>query len=264
MSLSEIEITRAIVEGFYREIMDSLELDAAVVGAGPSGLTCAYYLAGMGYKVNVFERDLHVGGGIWGGGMMFPRIVVQKEAAEVPRELGLELEPWGDEYLVGDSVRAVARFTSAALDAGARIWIGISVEDVIIREADRIAGVVLNWRAVELAGLHVDPLAVRAKVVVDATGHECDVSSRVAAKLPARSLATGTGGVPGEKPMWSEVAEREIVENTREVYPGLLVTGMAANAAYGSPRMGAVFGGMFMSGKKAAGLAAEIIDGKGG
>jgi len=43
------------------------------------------------------------------------------------------------------------------------------------------------------------------------------------------------------------------VENTREVFPGLFVSGMAANQVYGGYRMGPVFGGMLLSGKKVAG-----------
>jgi thiamine thiazole synthase len=46
--------------------------------------------------------------------------------------------------------------------------------------------------------------------------------------------------------------ELQTVENTREVYPGLYVSGMAANAVYGGYRMGPVFGGMLLSGRKAA------------
>lgn len=68
-----------------------------------------------------------------------------------------------------------------------------------------------------------------------------------------------TGSVVGEKPMWSEVGEKEILDNTREIYPGLLVAGMAANAVFGSPRMGAIFGGMFLSGQKAAKIAVEMV-----
>jgi thiamine thiazole synthase len=43
-----------------------------------------------------------------------------------------------------------------------------------------------------------------------------------------------------------------VPENTKEVYPGLFVIGMAATAAYGSHRMGPIFGGMLLSGRKAA------------
>lgn len=259
MPLSEIEITRRIVEVFTREFLDSLEVDVAIAGGGPSGMTAAYYLARDGCRVSVFERDLHVGGGMWGGGMMFPRIIVQEEAVEILGEFGVNLESSGDGYLVGDSVEVVSKVTAAAIDAGARVWVGMSVEDVMIRENDAIAGVVLNWRAVELSGLHVDPLAVEAKVVIDATGHDCNVVRTVQRKIPGCRIETAGGVVVGEKPMWAEVGEREIVDNTREVYPGMMVCGMAANTAFGSPRMGAIFGGMFQSGRKAARLAAEKV-----
>lgn len=260
MPLSEITVTRGIVEGFTKDFLDSLELDVAIVGAGPSGMTAGYFLARDGVKVAVFERNLHVGGGMWGGGMLLPRIIIQEDAAEMVRGFGVKLDPFHEGYYVGDSVETVSKCTAAAIDAGVRIWVGISVEDVLIREDDRVTGVVLNWRAVELAQLHVDPLAMQAKVVIDATGHDCEVVRRVTRKIPGCRLLTDTGEVVGEKPMWAEVGEGEIVDNTREVYPGLLVAGMAANAVIGSPRMGAVFGGMFLSGQKAAGLAAAMLE----
>jgi len=90
-------------------------------------------------------------------------------------------------------------------------------------------------------------------VVIDATGHDADVC-RVVARKSGVKLE-----VLGEKSMWAEVGEREIVENTKEVCPGLLVAGMAANAVYGSPRMGAIFGGMLLSGKKSAELAMTMV-----
>ncbi|MFA7185618.1 MAG: hypothetical protein WC082_12025 [Victivallales bacterium] len=65
-------------------------------------------------------------------------------------------------------------------------------------------------------------------------------------------LNTSTGGMVGEKSMEADTGERQTVENTREVYPGLFVSGMAANAVCGGYRMGPVFGGMLLSGKKAA------------
>ena len=54
--------------------------------------------------------------------------------------------------------------------------------------------------------------------------------------------------------------ELQTVENTREVYPGLFVSGMAANAVYGGYRMGPVFGGMLLSGRKAATSILEQLD----
>ena len=52
--------------------------------------------------------------------------------------------------------------------------------------------------------------------------------------------------------MWADRAENKILENVGEIYPGLYVTGMAANAVHGSPRMGPIFGGMLLSGEYVA------------
>ena len=62
--------------------------------------------------------------------------------------------------------------------------------------------------------LHVDPLTVTAKNIVDATGHDTE---------------------------------------------GVYVAGMSANAAFGGPRMGPIFGGMLLSGRRVAEL---ILDGR--
>ena len=53
------------------------------------------------------------------------------------------------------------------------------------------------------------------------------------------------------------------VQNSREVCPGLYVSGMSANAVFGGPRMGPIFGGMLLSGKKVAEDIAERLRSKG-
>ena len=116
---------------------------------------------------------------------------------------------------------------------------------------NRICGLVLNWTAVEMANLHVDPITMRAKFVVDATGHAAEVV-RLAEKKSGLRLNTKDGKVQGEKSMWAEIAEEMIVKNSQEVAPGLYVCGMCANAVYGYPRMGPIFGGMLLSGRKVA------------
>jgi thiamine thiazole synthase len=98
----------------------------------------------------------------------------------------------------------------------------------------------------------VDPIAVRSKYVIDGTGHPAEVVNVVQRKVGR--LNTPTGRIEGEKSMWAEVGEQMTVENTIEVYPGLYVTGMACNAVLGAPRMGPIFGGMLLSGRKVAEL----------
>ena len=77
MKLDDVEISRAIIKRYSEKLLDSLESDVIIVGGGPSGLTAAYYLAKEKKKVLVLERKLSVGGGMWGGGIMFNEIVVQ-------------------------------------------------------------------------------------------------------------------------------------------------------------------------------------------
>jgi len=251
--MDEVTISRAITEGYLKDLLDSMELEVAIVGAGPSGMTAGYYLANNGVKAAIFERKLSAGGGMWGGGMMFNRIVVQAEGKGILDKLGIRATEYQEGYYLADAVEATSTLCSQAVKAGTKVFNLLSVEDVMIREDDRITGLVLNWSAVSLANLHVDPLAIRARLVIDATGHDAEVCRIVARKTGARLV------ISGEKSMWAEVGEKEIVENTKEVCPGLLVAGMAANAVCGSPRMGPIFGGMLLSGKKAAELALDLV-----
>ena len=98
-------------------------------------------------------------------------------------------------------------------------------------------------------------------MVVDSTGHDTEVCKIIERKIGPK-LNTSSGKVLGEQSMWAEVGEKEIMSNTQEVYPGLVICGMAANAVYGSPRMGAIFGGMILSGHKAAQLIKKKLNKK--
>jgi thiazole biosynthesis enzyme len=256
--MDEVTISRAITESFMKEFMESMEVDVAVVGAGPSGLLAAHCLARSGLKTAVFERQLRVGGGMPGGGMMFNRIVLQKEGKEILDEFGVRTTLYKRGYYTADALEAISSLCVGAIRSGAKIFNLMTVEDIMIRGNKRVSGLVLQWTAVNMAKMHVDPLAVRAKVVIDATGHESDICHILVRKTGPK-LKTATGAVMGEKSMWAEKGEADLVKNTMEVYPGLIVAGMAANAVLGSPRMGAIFGGMLISGKKAAELAQTIV-----
>ena len=82
-------VSAAIVSSFSKKLLNNLDIDVAVVGAGPSGLVAAKTLADSGFKVAIFERDLAPGGGVWGGGMLFNEVIVQKEAIEILNEVNV-------------------------------------------------------------------------------------------------------------------------------------------------------------------------------
>ena len=258
MQLDDVTISRAITQRFMEEFQQAMDVEVAIGGAGPTGMTAAYYLAKEGVKTVIFERSLRPGGGMPGGGMMFNTIVVQEEAKGILDEFDVRTREYEKGYYTADAVEASSAICFKTIQAGAKIFNLMSIEDVMVRENDRISGLVLNWSSVTLAGLHVDPLSIRAKLVIDATGHASEICHIVVDKLCGR-LNTEGGGVMGEKPMWAEVAEGKIMENTKEVYPGLIVAGMAANAVYGTHRMGPIFGGMLLSGKRAAEVAIDIL-----
>lgn len=258
MKLDDVVISKAIIESFMEDFVDYTDVDVAIGGGGPAGLTAGYYLAKAGIKVALFERKLSIGGGMWGGGMMFNKIVVQEESRRILDEFGIRTKRYEEDYYIADSIESVSTLCSKATHAGLKVFNLMSIEDVMVQENDNITGLVLNWSAVEMGGLHVDPLTIRTKAVVDATGHDCEVVKVVQRKVGPK-LNTETGKILGEKSMWAEVGEKALMDNTKEVYPGLYVTGMAANAVYGSPRMGPIFGGMLLSGERIAQLLIEKL-----
>ncbi len=248
--LDEVTITRAILDRYMVKFKDVLELDVAIVGGGPSGLVAGYYLAKAGKKVALFDKKLSIGGGIWGGGMMFNEIVVQDTALPVVREFGIDVVEYEEGYYTFGAIETVAALIRASIAEGLRIFNLITMEDIVFKDG-RVSGLVINWSPVEMTGLHIDPLTLHSRFVLDATGHDANVVSALVRKMGVR-LSTSTGGIVGERSMDAELGEMHTVENTREVFPGLYVSGMAANAVFGGHRMGPIFGGMFLSGKKAA------------
>ena len=65
----------------------------AIVGAGPAGLTCAYFLAKMGYRITVFEAQSVAGGmlGIAVPEFRLPRQVIEEEIQYI-ENCGVEIQ----------------------------------------------------------------------------------------------------------------------------------------------------------------------------
>lgn len=78
---------------YMPKIMHQYGKKIAVVGAGPAGLACAYYLAIDGYKVTVFEKQNVLGGMLTLGipNFRLEKAVVNAEI-DILRELGVEFK----------------------------------------------------------------------------------------------------------------------------------------------------------------------------
>ena len=78
---------------YVPKIMHEYDKKIAVIGGGPSGLSCAYYLAIDGYKVTVFEKENVLGGMLTLGIPSFrlEKNVINAEI-DILRELGIEFK----------------------------------------------------------------------------------------------------------------------------------------------------------------------------
>ncbi len=252
--IAEKDVTRAIVGGFLRQFEEYAESDVIIVGGGPSGLTAGRDLARAGRKVLIVERNNYLGGGFWIGGYLMNKVTFRAPAQKVLDELGVPYQEAVPGLYVADGPHACSKLIAAACDAGVKFANLSSLDDLVLREGNRVEGVVINWTPVQSMPREitcVDPIALEARLVIDATGHD----ACAARKLEQRGLLK----MVGMGAMWVERSEDLIVEHTGEVHPGLLVTGMAVSTIYGLPRMGPTFGAMLLSGKKVAEIALGIL-----
>ncbi len=251
--VAEKEVTRAIVRSFLRQLEEYASSDVIIVGGGPSGLIAGKELALKKLKVLLVERNNYLGGGFWVGGYFMNKLTVRHPGEQILAELGVPLEEAEEGLFVADAPHACSKLIAAACDAGVKFASLTLLEDVLLKEK-RVAGIVVNWSPIihlprEVASL--DPVPLESRLVIDATGHEAQVCRR----LEQRGLLR----MAGEGALWIERSEEEVVQNTGEVYPGLIATGMAVAAVYGLPRMGPTFGAMLLSGKRAAQAASKML-----
>jgi len=250
--VTEKEVTKAIVGSFLRQFEEYVYSDVIIVGGGPSGLIAGMELGKAGHKVLIIERNNYLGGGFWVGGYFMNKLTLRAPAQKILDELDVPYSAASEGLYVADAPHACAKLIAATCDAGVKFLSLTLLEDLVVRENNRVAGVVVNWSPIahlpdEVSAL--DPIPLEAKVVIDATGHDA-CAARMLERRGALKLA-------GEGALWIEKSEETVVENTGEVYPGLVVSGMAVAAVYGLPRMGPTFGAMLLSGKRAAEVAKE-------
>lgn len=252
--VGEKEVTRAIVDEFAKQFKKYVESDVIIVGAGPAGLMAGRGLARKKIKTFIIERNNYLGGGFWIGGYLMNKLTVRSPGEKVLKELGIPFEKYTKGLYVADGPHACSKLIASACDAGVKFANMTIFDDLVLREDNRVAGVVVNWTPVTALPREiscVDPVALEAKVVVDATGHDACVVK----KLEERGLIK----TPGFGAMWVEHSEDLVVEHTKEVHPGLVVCGMSVTTTFGLPRMGPTFGAMLLSGKKAAGVVLKIL-----
>lgn len=254
---SESEITRAIISSFAKDMEEYAESEVIIIGAGPSGLMCARELAQKKVKVLIVERNNYLGGGFWVGGYLMNTITVRAPAQKILDELDIPYKKYSESLYVTPGPHACSKLIASACEAGAKVLNMTKFDDIVLREGNRVGGVVINWTPVSAMPREitcVDPVALEAKLVIDSSGHDAVVVKKLEERGLIKTLGFGA--------MWVEKSEDLVVEHTGEVHPGLVATGMAVSTTYGLPRMGPTFGSMLVSGKKGADVAYELLKGQ--
>ncbi|KAL9236350.1 hypothetical protein vseg_011033 [Gypsophila vaccaria] len=258
--IRESIVSREMTRRYMTDMITFADTDVVIIGAGSAGLSCAYELSkNPNINIALIEQSVSPGGGAWLGGQLFSAMVVRKPAHHFLTELGIDFDELED-YVV---IKHAALFTSTIMSRllarpNVKLFNAVAVEDLIVK-AGRVGGVVTNWALVSMnhdTQSCMDPNVMEAKVVVSSCGHDGPFGATGVKRLVDIGLIESA---PGMSALDMNSAEDAIVRLTREVVPGMIVTGMEVAEIDGAPRMGPTFGAMMLSGQKAAHLALKAL-----
>ncbi|ESR62329.1 hypothetical protein CICLE_v10015727mg [Citrus x clementina] len=258
--IKESIVSREMTRRYMTDMVTYADTDVIVVGAGSAGLSCAYEISkNPSIRVAIIEQSVSPGGGAWLGGQLFSAMVVRKPAQIFLDELGVEYDEQ-DNYVV---IKHAALFTSTIMSKllarpNVKLFNAVAAEDLIVK-GGRVGGVVTNWALVSMnhdTQSCMDPNVMEAKIVVSSCGHDGPFGATGVKRLKSIGMIDS---VPGMKALDMNTAEDAIVRLTREIVPGMIVTGMEVAEIDGAPRMGPTFGAMMISGQKAAHLALKAL-----
>ena len=192
---------------YIPEIKEAREEKVAVIGAGPAGLSCAYYLAVLGYKVTVFEK-LPVPGGMLTMGIpafRLERNVINAEI-DIIRELGVAFK-MGVEVGKDVTIAELRKqgYKAFFIGIGAQICRGMGLE------GEDMAGVIPGLDFLRDANLG-KKIALGERVVVVGGGNVAVDVARTAVRMGAGKVDMFCLESRDEMPAWKEELEEAMEE----------------------------------------------------
>ncbi len=181
----------------------------AIVGAGPAGLTCAYFLAQVGYKTTVFESQAEGGGmlGITIPEFRLPRHVIQQEIDYIAN-CGVEIiynSPVDAKHTVNDLIAEGYGSVFIAAGAQASMNVGIPGEDKDLEG--------LYYGLKFLADVRSDKRAqMQGTVIVIGGGNVAFDTARTAMRMGADKVQIIYRRTIEEMPAWIKDIEEALEE----------------------------------------------------
>ena len=119
LALKRFAVEHSDLNDHKPHVVDDTGKRVAVIGGGPAGLSCAYYLAVMGHKVTIFEQRHHLGGMLRYGIPSY-RLPRERLQAEIDWILSAGIDVELDHSVNGEElVRLRDEFDSVYLAIGA-------------------------------------------------------------------------------------------------------------------------------------------------
>jgi NADH-quinone oxidoreductase subunit F len=181
----------------------------AVVGAGPAGLTCAYFLSKMGYQTRVFEAQA-IGGGMLGIAVpefRLPRQVIEDEI-EFIKNCGVEISynsPIDVNHTVNDLLAEGYSAVFIAPGAQASIRTGIPGED------ETLVGLYYGLRFLSYVRTGGN-IQLTGKVLVIGGGNVAIDAARTALRVGASDVQIFYRRTREEMPAWQKDVEEALEE----------------------------------------------------
>ncbi|MFA6133317.1 MAG: NADH-ubiquinone oxidoreductase-F iron-sulfur binding region domain-containing protein [Phycisphaerae bacterium] len=206
--MAEQEVTVQLPE--IRENEANAARKISIIGAGPAGLACAYFLARLGYKPRVLEAEPRPGGMLMQAipAYRLPREELAREIRMIER-LGVSIDTdmrLGRDFTIPDLRREGAEAVFVGIGAPRGLKLGIEGED-----CQGVSDALAFLREYNIRG----SVPVGKDVVVIGGGNAAIDAARSAIRLGARSVTVLYRRTRAEMPAYAEEVEEAEHEGIR-------------------------------------------------
>ena len=191
-----------------RKIHNYNDLKVAVIGAGPSGLSCAYYLAVAGYSVTVFDKQWVIGGMMTLG---IPEFRLEKDVINAEIEI---LKKLGVQFKLGIEVGSTVTIPSLREEGYRAFYIAIGAQNgrKLGIEGEEAECVISGVEFLRKTNLTIDT-ALSGDVIVIGGGNVAIDVSRTATRVGAETVSMYCLESEKEMPALEDELEEAKAEN---------------------------------------------------